>query len=93
MAVPILNLKTMSGVGAEAATDAGDRAIEAGEDGADANDRAGADDDAEHREERAQLVLANGVERQPMPAESSVDASFFRPQRFDGSSLAARCAG
>ncbi len=52
------------GIRAEAFHHVGDGAIEAGEDGADADDGAGADDYAEHGKHAAELVRANGIERE-----------------------------
>ena len=51
-------LEGNDGVRAEALEDVGDRAVETGQNGADANDGAGADDHAEDGEESAQLVGA-----------------------------------
>ena len=59
-------------VGPHAADDAGDRAVEAGENRADADDGSGADDHAQHGEERADFVFAQGRERQPDDGEQQL---------------------
>ena len=78
--------------------DAGDGAIQAGDDGADADDGPGADDHAQNGKERAHFVLAHGGERQPDRGGEFNRESFARRHRSTlrasiGSSLEACCAG
>ena len=61
---PILNLKAMMVLGPKLRKMFGDAGVETGDDGADADHGAGADDDAEHGQETAQLMLADGGQRQ-----------------------------
>ena len=66
MALPIaVVLVTMTVFGPKLRSRFGDRAVQARDDRADADHRAGADDHAQHREERAHLVRAHGIQRQP----------------------------
>ena len=98
-------LKTIAVLVPKLRMTSGDRAVEAGENGADADDGAGADDDAEHGEERAHLVLAHGGEREadggaeftrvmvsaPLARLSNGgNQSSFHPQRFNRVQLARR---
>ena len=55
------HLENDGGVGAEAADDAGDCAVESREDRTDGDDGTGSDDHAEHGQERADLVFSRSV--------------------------------
>ena len=71
----------------ETAQEVGDRAIQARDDRADADHGAGADDHAEHGQERPHLVRAYRVQRQAHSRDQPIRGSFLRPQRFDGIQL------
>jgi hypothetical protein len=65
------NPENRRGVAAETAQDAGNCAIETGDDGANADDGSGANDDAEHRQERTELVGPHGFQGKPHAREQS----------------------
>src|SRR5579862_5568218 len=73
-------------IGAKAAQHARNRCVETRQDGAHADDRAGSDDDSQHREKRAQFVRANGLEGQHQSVDDrqSGHGLLLHPQRFDG---------
>ena len=81
------------GIWTETAQQAGDGAVQARDDGADADHRAGPDNHAEDGEEGSQLVGAHRVECQPDTGEQGSKTHFSALNASIGSSLAARCAG
>ena len=81
------------GLRAEALKQAGNRAVEAGDDRPDADHGAGPDDDAEHGQKGAHLVLAGGSQRQLDAVADGCHRHFSTLNASIGSSRAARCAG
>ena len=77
------------GVGAEAAEHVGDRGVEPVEDRGHADNRAGADNDAEHGQEGAHLVRADGLqgEQDTVREGESSHCLTLHPQGFDGVEL------